>query len=195
MAAVLKGRAPPPPDPEVLRRAERLAEDLRRAAEREAAQLVDAARGEADAVRREARALGRSEGLAEVEALRAEVEAARERVFAEAEPALRSLALEIARRVIGHAVESVPVVAEMAEQALRRARHRRRLSLRAHPADHGALVAAMPRLAALAPAAELSLLEDADVGRGGVLLETEAGAVDARVESQLEALAGELEVE
>jgi len=193
MASILKGGAPPPPDPEPLRRAERLAEELRRAAEQAAERIVEAARAEADAVREAARALGRREGLAAVDALRAQADAARERAYAEAEPALRSLALEIAGRVIGRVVESEPVVVTLAERALQRARHRRRLTLRAHPGDRGALAEAMPRLSALAPAAELALVDDAGIGRGGVLLETEAGAIDARVEAQLEALAAELE--
>jgi len=194
MATVLKGGAPPPPDPEPIRRAERLAEELRRAAADEAAGMVAAARAEAEAIRAEARARGRGEGLAELERLRAELEAARERALADAEPELRALALAVAGRVIGRAVEAEPVAVAVAERALRRARLRRRLTLRAHPGDLGALGEALPRLRALAAPGELALAEDATVGRGGVRLETEAGEVDARVETQLEALAAELEV-
>jgi flagellar biosynthesis/type III secretory pathway protein FliH len=117
-------------------------------------------------------------------------------MIAEAEPLARALALEVAGRVIGRAVEADPVAVATAERALRRARLRRRLTLRAHPGDLEALRQALPRLQALVPSAEqLAVAEDPSVKRGGLYLETEAGEIDARVETQLGILAAEVGAE
>ena len=72
--------------------------------------------------------------------------------------------------------------AALAERALSVARGRRRVSLRVNPADAGRIRAAR----SLPPAVDVR--EDASVSRGGVLVETEAGELDGRLEAQVEAL-------
>jgi flagellar biosynthesis/type III secretory pathway protein FliH len=61
--------------------------------------------------------------------------------------------------------------------------------LRVHPDDWAAVEAARPALAArLAKAVELRLVVDAEVGRHGCVVESAAGRLDARLDTQLAAL-------
>jgi flagellar biosynthesis/type III secretory pathway protein FliH len=63
------------------------------------------------------------------------------------------------------------------------------LSLRVHPDDLAALAAARPAwLAELGVQADVALVADPAVGRGGCIVETPAGRIDARLETQLDAL-------
>jgi flagellar biosynthesis/type III secretory pathway protein FliH len=170
------GAAAEPPESEARR--------LLEAARAEAAALVEAARIDAEALRANARQAARRE-------VEAAAERERERVREEAGPELLRLALAVAGKVLGRAVETEPVAVETAARALERVRHHRRVDLRAHPADAPALRQAAPRLRALVPQAEaFAVREDAGAGRGGVRIETEGATIDGSIEGQLAAVAG-----
>jgi flagellar biosynthesis/type III secretory pathway protein FliH len=62
-----------------------------------------------------------------------------------------------------------------------------------NPADRAQVRAAEGRLAAILLRAPLAVREDPAVPPGGVVVETEAGRVDATVDTQLELLARALE--
>jgi type III secretion protein L len=158
------------------------------AAEREADAIRAAARSEAEALRREARAAGREEGVAEASAALVRAAAERDRLLSAAEADLVELAFAVAERVVGDAAERGTVVA-VARRALEAARDRAHVAVRAHPADLAALRAAEPELSALlARAPGVALRGDAAIARGGVIVETEAGSVDATLATQLGAL-------
>jgi flagellar biosynthesis/type III secretory pathway protein FliH len=159
-------------------------------AAREARALVDGAREQATAIRESAAAEGREEGLASVAELAARAALLRDRVLAQAEPELVELAFAVARRVLDAVAErDREVVVEVAGRALEAVRHRRQLTVRVHPDDATALREGQPRLCGrLTAAPSIAIVEDASVGRGGVVVETEAGTVDARLATQLEAL-------
>jgi len=164
-------------------------------AERQAAALVAAARAEADAIRAEARRAGEAEGRARAEAEILEAQlAARseaERVRAEALPGARALAARMAQKIVGRVVELDPrAMAEIAAQALAAARARAGLVvLRVHPEDRASIEAQRPQLVArLAKAVELRLVADPTVSRYGCIVDSPAGRLDARLETQLAAL-------
>lgn len=192
MPAVLKGAFPQPP------RGARVASVLLEARD-EARRIVDAAAAEARTTVRDARAdaarmgaeaaaLGREEGLGHAAEVVARAAVERDRLLAGAERELVELALEIARRVVAGAAERGAVTI-VAARALEAARARERVVVRAHPQDVAALSAAQSDLAAaLVRAPGFTLREDAGIARGGVVVETEAGRIDARVETQLAAL-------
>ena len=79
---------------------------------------------------------------------------------------------------------------DIAREALEAARARAGVvTLRVHPDDWAAVEAARPVLASrLARAVELRLVPDAAVGRHGCVVDSPAGRLDARLESQLAAL-------
>lgn len=156
-------------------------------AERQAAAVLGAARAEAS----EIVASARSRAEAEVLELQLAARREAERVRADAVPGAQALAARMARKIVGRAVELEPhVMAEIAAQALAAARARTgAVVLRVHPDDLATLQAERPQLAArLAKAVELRVVADATVSRHGCVVDSPAGRLDARLETQLAAL-------
>jgi flagellar biosynthesis/type III secretory pathway protein FliH len=170
--------------------AEARARELVAAAEAATARLRASAEAERAAVLEEASRAGREEGLALAAAALAEVGVARADRLRELERELAAAGLEVARAVLGCELTARPeLVLELARRALEPVRSRREVLLRVNPADVALLQGGRSRLAELldrAPA--LSLRADPGVARGGVVVETEVGRVDGRVEAQLAAL-------
>jgi type III secretion system HrpE/YscL family protein len=164
-------------------------------AEARARELLEGAQEERERIRADAAEQGRAEGLARAGATLVAAAAARDRRLAGAEREVVALALDVARKVLGRELAQDPgAVADLAAQALAVARDRREVTLRVNPADADAIRAAAGRLGALlARAPGLDVREDPTVERGGAVVETEAGRVDARVEAQLAALARAIE--
>jgi flagellar biosynthesis/type III secretory pathway protein FliH len=154
-------------------------------AECEAERILAAARAEGERLRAEALEAGRRAAEAEAEVLREAAVAEMERLVGEAEEEILRLALAVAGKVVGRAAEDGVAVAT-ARRALARLRGSRQAEVRVHPDDAPAVRAAGPGLlAALAAGARLEVVEDPEVGRGGALVETDTGSIDARVETQL----------
>jgi flagellar assembly protein FliH len=158
-------------------------------AEREAA--FAEARAEGLAI---GRAEGRAEGLAELEgALGAMVELLghlgrrAEDLEVDAAPALASLAVEVAARVVRAEVAARPErVVDVVRGAMRRALDRERLLARVNPEDLALCREAGPALLAQVGGVErLEFVDDARVPRGGCVLETNRGDVDATIAEQL----------
>jgi type III secretion protein L len=162
------------------------------AAEDEGRRVVEAALDEAKRVRAEAAARGREEGRAEVTGALADAARVRDGALAAAEAELVDLAFEVARRVVGGAVERGAVV-EVAARALEAARLRERVVLHASPEDVAALEAAEPALAAALRSGGFGLRADVSLARGGVVVETEIGRIEAGLEGQLASLRAALE--
>ena len=172
------------------------AEAMLASARREAEQLVASARAQAAAVLAEARRHGEESGRAEAERafttmlLAARADAAR--VRAAAIPAARVLAVRMAEKIVARTVDLDPhVLTELAARALATARARAGVvTLRVHPDDRAAFERSRPELAGkIAADVELRLIGDPAVGRHGCVVETPAGRLDARLDTQLEALA------
>ena len=176
--------------PAVVRDACEVARETVAEGRRQAAELLAQARGEAELLRTAAVTAGREEGLARATEIAVRAALLRDGLFARAEAELIELALAVAGRVLSRIAErDGGAVVEVAGRALEVARQRSEVTLRAHPDDLDALRAAEPHLlGALSRAGRIALVGDATVGRGGVLVETEAGSYDARLAQQLEAL-------
>jgi type III secretion protein L len=164
-------------------------------AEADAAALRASAEADRDRLRAEAIEAGRAEGLARAAAALASAARERDRRLAAVERELLALAVDVARKILGRELLLDPAaVVGIAREALAAARGRRELTLCVNPADAGALRAAEGALAgAVAPFAGLAIREDAAVPPGSVVVETEAGLVDARLETQLAAVLRALE--
>ena len=159
-----------------------------RAEERARALLAEAeaARGR---VIDEARAEGLREGEARAAAALAAAAAARDRLLADAEREVAELAVAVARRVLARELTVPGAVTALAAAALAEARARREIVLRVSPADAPELDAARGPLAAILARAPLAVRVDPSLAPGDVVVETEAGLVDARIEAQLGAIA------
>lgn len=162
------------------------AERLIAEARREAARIVDdaeqriAARCERTA--HEAREAAEADVLARL----FDAVEARERNLADARHDVARLAVAAARRLLHAELELDPArIRHIVHDVLQRARRARHVTVRAHPDDIDALRASARETRG--PAMELEA--DARIERGGCVVATEAGELDARVEVRVAALA------
>ncbi len=174
--------------------AERAREVVARA-EETARRIVAGAEEERTRLSREAEMEGREAGLGRAAAALAGAAAARDHLLAGAQGEVVALALDVARKVLGRELAKEPsAIVDLAARAVAAARERTAVAIRSNPADVPALREAEGRLAALlALAPGLALRPDPSVPRGSVVVETEAGRIDASVEAQIEALQRALE--
>lgn len=149
----------------------------------EAARIVEAAHERAARLRdermaelkEEARQLAR----AELAAAHLEVERARQDVLSEGERSVATLALAVAQRLVLDELDARPErVQAIVRDALDRVRRASRVRVRAHPDDAAQLMDL-----------EVEIVADASIERGGCVVESELGVVDARIETRIDALA------
>jgi flagellar biosynthesis/type III secretory pathway protein FliH len=156
-------------------------------AREQASRIVEEARAFA-ASEREALVRGlRDEALAEARAELAArlfaVERERGEALDELERSVVAIALTATRRLVGEELDAKPErVREVAREALAKVHRATRLRLRVNPDDARAVAGL-----------RAEVVEDASIARGGCVVESELGDVDARLEVRLEALARVLE--
>jgi flagellar biosynthesis/type III secretory pathway protein FliH len=111
----------------------------------------------------------------------------RHRAIESAEPELVRLALGIAERVLHQQIAlDRGVVVEMAKSAIARLIERDTVTVRVNPADLERMREHREELIEIGDIRNLRVVEDKRVDRGGVVVETEAGTIDARIGTQLE---------
>jgi flagellar biosynthesis/type III secretory pathway protein FliH len=104
-------------------------------------------------------------------------------------PELVRLALDIAEKIIGKALDEDP---KITVSVLKRAGHEvvnaKQIRIWLHPADHQVLAEICPQLLNCGEqqGRKIEVVASAEVGRGGCRLETEIGVVDATMPIQLE---------
>lgn len=197
MSRILKGggdpAAPPPARERVVPAAElearRSAADLLADARAEAERIRAGAEEAAEAARQQGYDRGYQEGLARTTECLARAHAQRDELLAAAEPAAVELALRVAEKVLGREISDREAAVDLVAQALDAVRRAQRVRVRVAPADLELLRAEEPRLVArLAQGVTFDLCADPGTTTGGCIVETEAGSVDARLETQLAAL-------
>ncbi len=164
----------------------------------EAEALVSTARAEAEQLRRSAIDRGYEEGLQraaqeyrqsidQLQTLMAELREERERFFSGIEPQLVKLSVEIAEKILRHELESKPeAVLEIVRLALLQLPDRDSISLRVSPQDAELIRQHRDAMKVSAGGIrEIEIIEDRRVDRGGCIVESKSGSLDARVSSQL----------
>jgi flagellar assembly protein FliH len=157
--------------------------------------VLAAARAEAETIVAEARVRGHEEGLAaglaeasaQLEPARsallaaaASLEAAAADVVEAGERRAVELALLLAEKILHTALDVDPeLVASVARGALRRVSAAERIVLEVNPEDVGLTTAA------LGDAGRLDVVGDRRIPRGGCVVRTAEGEIDARIEEQL----------
>ena len=164
-------------------------------ADAEAAQVRARVEGDAAALRSEAERAGfeagKQAGLAQVSALLLAARAQAECDLARAKDAAIVLARRMAERIVGRAVELSPeLMGEIVAEALAASRARKgTVVLRAHPDDLATVERERPRwLARVAAGVDVRVVADPAIGRHGCVVETAVGRLDARLDTQLDAL-------
>ena len=163
--------------------------------------LIEEAVRNAQSVRDSAATDGRSAGIAQGQAaaesqmedmlqtMRGIVEMAqveRRKVVESAEPELIRLAMEIAQRVIHQQIALDPnVVIEMTKAAIGRLVDKETVSVRVNPADLERVRGHRDEILSITDVKHIHVVEDQRVDRGGVVVETDGGTIDARVQTQV----------
>lgn len=159
-------------------------------AEGRARAVLAEAEAEAAHVRAAAREAGRREGFALAASTLAAAALERDRILAAVDREVAELAIDVARKVLGRHLETFPAaVVDLVARGLAGARGRREVLVRVHPEDAAAVRAAEGDLAGRLARSPLGIREDPSVPRGGAVVETEGGRIDAGVEAQLEEIA------
>jgi type III secretion system HrpE/YscL family protein len=178
------------------------AETIIAEAEAEAAAIRQRAQrvlNEVEAVREKARkdgfAAGESKGLSQVTEKLVKIEAIKEKFYKEAEKDVIKLVTAIAEKVIGKIVEERPeVIRDVVRQALERSIGDR-ITVRINPDDYKALVKENVEFRdVLDRTKRLHFKEDDTIAKGGCVVETEVGTIDAQIETQIDAIKKALEI-
>lgn len=160
----------------------------------QAAEMLQAARDQAAEITRQARAAGLEAAEAEAghlllsaKGVLDEVQVWREQLAAGSERMVLELVIDIARALFGEgwALEAPALKAAFAH-ALAEARPLGDLRVHVHPDDAVVLGPHWPEQQSAQLGQHLELVPDAAIRRGGCLVEGDFGAVDARVETQLQ---------
>lgn len=168
-------------------------------AEARAEQLVDEARSQVQTIRDNAYQEGREEALAEYTKQTVEALQSFEAYRAEIEPQYVALVRTCVEKILGQELKLNPdAVVGIVRATLRDATQQREINVRVHPADVEILRKNQRRLLdMLARAGNIEIREDESVRRGGCIVVTEQGTIDASLDRQLaaieEALHDELE--
>ena len=103
-------------------------------------------------------------------------------------PQLKSIAVTIAKKILGTELKQHPEqVLDIIRQALaEKARHRSQVALRVHPEDYKLVREHRAELAeVLSRCKDIIVREDDSITLHGVIIETDAGTIDAQLDTQL----------
>lgn len=155
---------------------------------------ADEIKAEAHRFKEEVFAKARDEAKADVQARAAE-ELARAKmqagqIIADAEKDVLELALKVAAKIISRDLEREPeVLLEIVANCTEAARSAKAMILKVHPDDGKVLREKRPRLIELiGRAVDISIRDDAEVERGGCVIQTEYGTIDGQIRTQFEML-------
>ena len=110
----------------------------------------------------------------------------RHKIIASAEPELVRLAVGLAERILHQQIAlDRGVVVEMAKVAIARLVDRESVTVRVNPADLEQMRQHRDDFLNSSDIKQLRIIEDQRVDRGGVLVETDGGSIDARIVTQL----------
>jgi flagellar assembly protein FliH len=168
--------------------------------ERARTMIADSA-ARADAIAESARAAAQSEGftagqqaadremsemLATMRNLVDMARVERHNVIAAAEPEIVKLAMGIAERVLHQQIAlDRGVVVEMAKAAIARLVDRESITVRVNPSDLERMREHREEMLAVGDVKNVRIIEDQRVDRGGVVVETDAGSIDAKISTQI----------
>ena len=166
-------------------------------AQLEAAEIRARAERDEEALRQHAYAEGNAAGSAAAAAQLFDLDKLRAELSARAEREATQAVLLVAAELLGSTLQAEPEkIASLLRPHLARMRRAQQLLLRLHPADHAVLQQQPELLAQLRGQHQLDgrleLRSDASLTRGGCVIESNLGELDARVETRLSLMAAAL---
>lgn len=165
------------------------AQDALCEAEREAQMIIAQAHEQAAAVRAQAQREGAQQGHQQALELLGQARAEYDALMARNEPDMLALAFGIARRIVGRTIEmDETAIARIVAQAMESVRNQRQIVVLVHPDDVPQLEAHRDLWTGQIEGASVYLEADERIERGGCVIETQSGRVDARLDVQLDAM-------
>lgn len=177
------------------------AQSLVQDAKERALELIDDAQRRAGEIRAQAQSEGFEQGTTDgrsaaqaemddmLETMRGLIEMARverHKIVESAEAEIVRLSVAIAERVLNqHIALDTSAVVEMTRAAITRLVNRETVTVRVNPADIEMIREHREKLMAMNDIDNMRVIEDQRVDRGGVLIETDAGTIDAKISTQL----------
>ena len=133
---------------------------------------------------------GYQEGLAQTTEILVKARTEQEQFLKNANRDLMDLAFKIAEKIIGKQLEMEPeTIIAIVKQAMQTVRQSKQLTIRVHPEDAKLLKQNEEELQeTLGRQRILDVVEDKKVHRGGCIIESEIGTVEAQLQTQLERL-------
>ncbi|MBC9783414.1 hypothetical protein H1S01_02665 [Heliobacterium chlorum] len=188
---------------DLLNKAKEQANAILAEANRQAEEITRLAGHEVDTLRRSQAELGYQEGYKRaVEQAQSQAEAIIDEAHQEAEaarqakltyinskePEIVELSIQIAEKILQYEIANKPdVVLNIAMNAINKVRDMSAVVLKIHPQDYPLVQSAKPELMRLIKGLRSLTVEmDETVDRGGCIIDTSHGYVDARIEAQLE---------
>jgi len=160
----------------------------------DAQRRADEIKAEAIRYKEEVFAKAKEEARADVQARQAE-EIARAKmeagqIIANVEKDVIELALQVANRILGRDLQREPeLVLEICANAIEVARASKAMTFRVNPEDGKLLREKRPRLMELiGRQVDLAIRDDSEVERGGCVIQTDYGTIDAQIRTQFEML-------
>jgi len=164
------------------------AEQILTEARRRAAEMLAGAREETEAIRAAARAAGMEAATEDIQDRLFAIAEASANAIARAEERIIEMGLQIARRIIG-SFDEADIAARVAKKSVTLSANSSFVRLRVAPAVTDSL---RERLESVLPptmaSVQIEVIGDDRVRGGGCIMETDAGLIDATVESQIAAI-------
>lgn len=195
------GRPAPGPKKRIIERevvgATKEAAEIRRRAEDEARRIIEEATEQAYETRQHGFEEGKQEALAQYTQQISQALLQVQKMADDMEPQYIGLVRSCVEQVLNVELKANPeAIIGVVRKALEDARQQREIIVRVNPADAEALERNKNRLLeVLARANSVEVRADASVSRGGCVVVTELGSIDASLERQLEALGQAIEAE
>jgi type III secretion protein L len=166
------------------------AHDIVAQAEQKAASIVARAEQERQQVLARAREEGRQQGYAEMTELLAKAKIQTGEMIKAAEPEIVKLALKVAEKIVGaELATSDETILRIVSKAVEQLRQSKELVVHANPEDIEVLRREKRKLLEyIGRLKDIAFREDPTVARGGCVIETESGTVDAQLATQIELL-------
>jgi type III secretion protein L len=180
--------------PKVLKReayeASREAHDVLSVAQEKARQIVEDAEREREAIRERAREEGYAEGLRKWNEILATTSQKAEELTKVWEDTMLKLSVRVAEKIIGEQLKLRPeTIVEIVKEVLQSVRFGKHLIIQVNEEDAPHVRPRIDRLkASLGVSNEVEIVASPSIPRGGCLIESELGVVDARLETQLKCL-------
>ncbi|HKS72892.1 MAG TPA: type III secretion system stator protein SctL [Terriglobales bacterium] len=170
--------------------ASRDARDVVTQAQERARQIIAQAEDQCEAIRAQAREEGYASGLAEWNQILGETRQRADELARTWEETMLRLSMRVAEKIIGEQLKINPdTVVDIVREVLKGAHPGKRLAIQVNEADAPIVRSRMNRIKECTSLnSDIEVVPSSTVARGGCVIESDLGIIDARLETQLKCL-------